>query len=242
MELFTIRVMKYALFGRNVLHDIVGSKKYSIKLDLLLRRHKPLKSDRVHHISSPILLNSSLRLYNYGKPMPIQDATKHDDITTPMVNVVVMTDDDDLFDSGRGTGASVGCHEMVGTAVLTGANVAGFGQQIASALRANSQSSDVLFNWITTDLAIPQVVSLEKGIMIVPFILTSLQNSHCFSTTGSVAVVGDGDTPDGAIVGGTGTSAGAIVPIGTGGNVSGIAIDKDIDIDDPSSKSNGLSL
>ena len=122
-----------------------------------------------------------------------------------MVNVVVMTDDDETGASvgcheqhGRGTGASVGCHEMVGAGVKF--NVAGLGQQIASALRANSQSSDVLFNWITISLAIPQVVSLEKGMIIDSSMLTSLQNSHWFSTTGSVAAVGGGDTSDGAIV------------------------------------------
>jgi len=143
-----------------------------------------------------------------------------------MVNVVVMTDDDETGASvgcheqhGRGTGASVGCHEMVGAGVKF--NVAGLGQQIASAVRANSQSSDVLFNWITISLAIPQVVSLEKGMIIDSSMLTSLQNSHWISTTGSVAAVGGGDTSDGAIVD-VGTPDGA-----SDGATDGIDIDGD---------------
>lgn len=154
-----------------------------------------------------------------------QDTIKHDDAVTPMFNVVapiLRPDDDDLSSSDAGagdTGASVGWKEMVGTGVFIkeegeeeGVKV--FGQQIDSALRAKSQSSDVLSNWTTISLATPQVVSSENGIMADSSILVSLQNSHFVSSTGG----GTGDGNDT----GTGTPDGTIVPIDTGGNVSGV--------------------
>ena len=160
-----------------------------------------------------------------------QDTTKHDDAVTPMFNVVVpilRPDDDDLSSSDAGvgdTGASVvGWKEMVGTGVFIkeegeeeGVKV--FGQQIDSALRAKSQSSDVLSNWTTISLATPQVVSSENGIMADSSILVSLQNSHFVSSMGGGT--GDGDGVDGDDTG-TGTPDGTIVPIDTRGNVSGV--------------------
>ena len=162
--------------------------------------------------------------------MAIQYVTKHDDNVTPTFNVVVpilLPDDDALSSSDGGvgdTGASVGWNEMVGTGVVIkeeeeeeeGARV--FGQQIDSALRANSQSSDVLSNWTTISFATAQVVSSENGIMVDSSILVSLQNSHFISSTGGGT--GDGDGGNGGDTS-TGTPDGTIVPLDTGGNVSG---------------------
>ena len=128
------------------------------------------------------------------------DANKIEDSTTPNPNEgeILTQLPSDLSDSGveRGTGASVGWNEIVGTGVNSiedddGAKVA-FGQHINSALRANSQSSEVAFNWMTISLAIPQVVSSENGIMADSSIVAApssslllLQNSHFFSSTGA---------------------------------------------------------
>lgn len=127
------------------------------------------------------------------------DANKIDDSTTPNPNEgeILTQLPSDLSDSGveRGTGASVGWNEIVGTGVNSiedddGAKV--FGQHINSAFRANSQSSEVAFNWMTISLAIPQVVSSENGIMADSSIVAApssslllLQNSHFFSSTGA---------------------------------------------------------
>jgi hypothetical protein len=160
---------------------------------------------------------------NEHPTMAIQYVTKHDDTVTPTFNVVVpilLPDDDALSSSDGGvgdTGASVGWNEMVGTGVVIieeeGARV--FGQQIDSALRAKSQSSDVLSNWTTISLATPQVVSSENGIMVDSSIIVSLQNSHFISSTGGGT--GDGDGGDT----GPETPDGTIVPLDTGGDVSG---------------------
>ena len=155
------------------------------------------------------------------------DANKIDDSTTPNPNEgeILTQLPSDLSDSGveRGTGASVGWNEIVGTGVNSiedddGAKV--FGQHINSAFRANSQSSEVAFNCMTISLAIPHVVSSENGIMAdssivaVPsssllLLLLLLQNSHFFSSISST---------------GAGGGEGAIVPPGaanTGGEVPG---------------------
>lgn len=153
---------------------------------------------------------------SYPKEIPTmvtQDTNKHDDAVTTMLKVVLpilLPDEIDLSSSDAGvgdTGASVGCHEMVGAGVFIkeeeeeeGAIV--FGQQIDSALRAKSQSSDVLSNWTAISLATPQVVSSENGSMADSSILVSLQNSHFDAATGGGTGDGDGgDTGTGTIDG-----------------------------------------
>lgn len=134
--------------------------------------------------------------------MATQYETKHDDTTTRKVKVVkpILRAED-----GGAVGVSVGGHEMVGAGVVIIGDVEGakvLGQQIDSAFRANSQSSDMLSNCTTISLAMPQVVSSEKGIIADSSMLTSVQNLHFVSTTGVVTDGGGmGASIDGYVVG-----------------------------------------